>query len=530
MKIKLIFPFIVVIFIVSSCAKRGNPEGGPKDEDPPQVLKEDPPNNSIFFSDKRIRIFFNEYIKLDDLNSQLVVSPPIEKNKFSIFPQGGASKYIDIDINDTFDDNTTYVFNFGQSIKDNNEENELPFYKYAFSTGDYIDSLELDGTINDSYSSKTEELITAMLYPIDDRYNDSIIYKEKPRYVASTLDSTYFRFTNLKRGKYHLIAIKDYNNNFLFDPLVDKIAFYDDIVKVPENNDIKLSIFREAPPFFIFKPFQNFNNKISFGYIGENDSLKIEILNKNFKKSTAITYEKDKDTLNFWFNEFDYDTLYMRIKNKSYLKEYQLAYPKKILETDSLQIEAEDNSIIDLGSKFILNSNIPLKFVDNTLISILNKDSMAVSFSSNIENENRIVFDFDVLPNDKYFINLLPNSIIDFYENTIDTLQYNLSTKKRSDYGTLIINVKSIKKYPIIVEMLDSKEKIINSKYLRDELDNCIFENVNPGEYSIRLIHDKNNNSKWDTGNYLEKINPEKTIHSIEKIKIRPNWIIRETI
>ena len=198
MKIKFIIPFIVVVFIMSSCAKRGTPEGGPIDEDPPRVLREVPPNNSVFFNDQRIRIFFNEYIKLDGLNSQLVVSPPIEKSKYSIFPQGGASKYIDIDINETFSDSTTYVFNFGQSIKDNNEENELPFYKYAFSTGSYIDSLELDGIINDSYSSKTEELITAMLYPINDKYYDSIIYKEKPRYVASTLDSTYFKFTNLK--------------------------------------------------------------------------------------------------------------------------------------------------------------------------------------------------------------------------------------------------------------------------------------------------------------------------------------------
>ena len=135
MKIKFIIPFIVVVFIMSSCAKRGTPEGGPIDEDPPRVLREVPPNNSVFFNDQRIRIFFNEYIKLDDLNSQLVVSPPIEKSKYSIFPQGGASKYIDIDINETFSDSTTYVFNFGQSIKDNNEENELPFYKYAFSTG-----------------------------------------------------------------------------------------------------------------------------------------------------------------------------------------------------------------------------------------------------------------------------------------------------------------------------------------------------------------------------------------------------------
>ena len=268
MKIKFIIPLIILIFILSSCAKRGTPDGGKKDESPPEVLKTLPENNSVLFKDNRVRIYFDEYIKLEDLNSQLVVSPPIEKNKYSIFPQGGASKYIDIEINETFADSTTYVFNFGQSIIDNNEGNELPFYKYAFSTGAYIDSLEFDGLINDSYSSKTEKLITAMLYPLNKEFNDSLVFNKKPTYVASTLDSTYFKFTNLKSGKYHLVAIKDYNNNFLFDPLLDKIAFYDTIIDIPGKYDVNLKIFKEEPSFFIFKPYQDFYNRISFGFRG----------------------------------------------------------------------------------------------------------------------------------------------------------------------------------------------------------------------------------------------------------------------
>ena len=125
---------------------------------------------------------------------------------------------------------------------------------------------------------------------------------------------------------------------------------------------------------------------------------------------------------------------------------------------------------------------------------------------------------------------MLPNSIVDFYENTIDTLSYVLSTKKTSDYGTLILNITSLKTYPIIVELLDLNEKIIKTKYLSSNLDDCIFNNIRPGDYNIRLIYDKNENKKWDSGNYLKKINAEKTIHSIEKIKVRANWIIREII
>jgi len=92
------------------------------------------------------------------------------------------------------------------------------------------------------------------------------------------------------------------------------------------------------------------------------------------------------------------------------------------------------------------------------------------------------------------------------------------------------VNINSLKKYPIIVQLLDSNEKIIKTKYMKDVLSDCIFENINPGDYNVRLIHDENKNMKWDSGNYLKKINPEETVHSIEKIKVRANWIIRETI
>jgi hypothetical protein len=57
-----------------------------------------------------------------------------------------------------------------------------------------------------------------------------------------------------------------------------------------------------------------------------------------------------------------------------------------------------------------------------------------------------------------------------------------------------------------------------------------VFENVKPGEYNLRIIHDINNNGKWDTGNYLKKIKPENIVHYNDTIKVRANWVIREKI
>ena len=161
-KIKLIF---LVLFCSSliNCAKRGIPDGGPKDENPPVLLNAEPEENSVNFNEDRIRLYFNEYIKLKDFRKQLVVSPPIDKSFYSISPQSGASKYIQIDIKEQLDENSTYVFNFGRSVVDNNEENKLPFFSYAFSTGEYVDSLYVSGNITSSLERKSDDFISTFL-------------------------------------------------------------------------------------------------------------------------------------------------------------------------------------------------------------------------------------------------------------------------------------------------------------------------------------------------------------------------------
>ena len=134
---------IIVTLTFVQCAKRGTPTGGIKDEIPPVLLKSTPPLLATGFNEKRIRLHFDEFIKLNDIRKQLIVSPPIEEGGYSILPMSGASKYIQIDIKDTLESNTTYAFNFGQSVVDNNEGNPFPYFRYVFSTGDYIDSLAI---------------------------------------------------------------------------------------------------------------------------------------------------------------------------------------------------------------------------------------------------------------------------------------------------------------------------------------------------------------------------------------------------
>ena len=138
---RLLYIPIVFLFLLSftDCAKKGRPSGGPKDEDAPLFVTADPPYESINFDKDEINIYFDEYIKLKDINKQLIISPPLNPNNPSLIsPQGSPSKYINIKILDTLLANSTYIFDFGNSVQDNNESNTLERFKYVFSTGKYI--------------------------------------------------------------------------------------------------------------------------------------------------------------------------------------------------------------------------------------------------------------------------------------------------------------------------------------------------------------------------------------------------------
>ena len=127
---------------------------------------------------------------------------------------------------------------------DNNEENKLPFFKYAFSTGEYVDSLYVSGNITSSLERKSDDFISTFLYPVNKNYTDSIIFNGLPNYVGSTLDSTNFKMTNLKKGEYLLVALKDENSNYKFDPEFEKIGFIDDFINLPTNESLEIKLFK----------------------------------------------------------------------------------------------------------------------------------------------------------------------------------------------------------------------------------------------------------------------------------------------
>ena len=181
---------VLSIVVISGCAKRGSPTGGPVDSIPPVLVNASPKINSINFDSEEIKLTFDEFVKLDKVADQLIISPPLEKTSYEVKPLSGVTKKVFLKFLDSLESETTYTINFGNSIKDNNEGNPLTFFNYTFSTGDEIDSLYIRGNISDAYNLETDDYVSIHLYRIDSIFNDSIIFNNRPTYISNSLEST----------------------------------------------------------------------------------------------------------------------------------------------------------------------------------------------------------------------------------------------------------------------------------------------------------------------------------------------------
>ncbi len=526
----LLYIPIALLFSLSfvDCAKRGSPSGGLRDSLAPVILKSTPENYSTNFEGNEIRIFFDEYIKLEDLQKNLIVSPPLEYQP--IITPISTSKQLRIKIIDTLRENTTYSFNFGNSIVDNNEGIEFPYYKYVFSTGSYIDSLQLNGTVKDALLPIAESPASVLLYELNETFTDSVIFSKKPMYITTTRDSTgTFQLTNLKAGKYLLVGLKEKNSDYIFQSRNDKIAFVRDTITLPTDSTYTLTLFKETLEYTMARPSHSSKNEFLFGFEGNIDSLQLEPISTLPEDFVYTTYrDTKKDTIHYWYKPaFDSevtDSLLYVAKNRGAIDTLEINI--KNLFADSLNITIAKGGTLTPRDTFQLQFNTPLVSIDETLISILDKDSIAVSLQAQrdtIYNRANIIFKKE--PDQRYKIKALPGTFTDFFSATNDTLSYDVKTKADDDYGVIQLNLENVTQVPLLVEIVDNKFKIVRTKKINTLSETELrFPYLEPGFYYARVIFDTNKNGVWDTGNFLRNEQPERVLYYGKEIELRANW------
>lgn len=225
----IVFVLVVLVllgvFTGPGCASIVPPSGGPRDSLPPALVNVDPPAKTTHFNSKKITLHFNEYVELNDVFQNLVMSP-LPK----IMPEVTRKlKTVTVKLRDSLEANTTYVLNFRNVIKDLNEGNAAKDLLYVVSTGDYFDTLQLSGRVMMAKTGKPDSTMTAMLYA---DLKDSAVMKSKPRYIAKPDSAGYFLFRFLAPGTYRLYALKDEGGSYMYSNTEKTFAFYSDSIVV----------------------------------------------------------------------------------------------------------------------------------------------------------------------------------------------------------------------------------------------------------------------------------------------------------
>ena len=234
-----------ILMLGTGCAQIGAPTGGPKDSIAPVLISSNPALFTTNFKGNKIVLTFDEYIDVQDVQNNVLVSPYPKNNPMVDFKL----KTVTVKLKDTLLANTTYAINFGNAIKDNNEGNPFKNFTYVFSTGKTIDSLKIKGTVIVAETGKKDSTILALLYR---NVDDSAVQKRKPDYIAKLDSAGRFTFTNLSAGKYKMYALKDGDGGKTYNSKIELFAFADseiilaDSIKLPftlyayaEEKDIK---------------------------------------------------------------------------------------------------------------------------------------------------------------------------------------------------------------------------------------------------------------------------------------------------
>ncbi len=549
-----------MIVIITSCANIGYPTGGPKDVTPPKILKSIPNNYSTLFNGKEIVITFDEYVVFNNLQSQLIVSPPLE-NTPDIKIKG---KNVVINFKDSLRKNTTYTIYFGDAIADLHEGNVLSNYEFVFSTGNVLDSLTLSGRVLDAFTKRPEKDILVMLY---DHFEDSVPYKEKPYYITKTKENGEYILNNLRDLKYKVFALKDANSNLLFDQPNERIAYNDSLVtprikpiliKIDslhkdslKVDSINKTIIHDKNLFIkdlnLFEEIDSTQRITRAEFIAKGEIMfafryplkKLEIIPQFAVKDEKWKIEemnRTNDTLIYWVTDSDMDSAKFIIKdNNKTLDTVNMFYRKHTSLKKTPQklpkiiLNSNLNGLFDYFNSIYLTVPNPIKSINlNSAILIQEKDTLKpkLSFIDSIHRHLKLNYTFKQATNYKLYI---PDSIMtDIFGMHNDSLGYYFRTNSTEYVGNFIVNIAidSISS-PCIIQLLDDKEEVLAQQTIY-KATKITYPNLSPGIYQLKAIYDKNNDGAWDTGKYLKKLQPEKVIYYPDKITIKANWDLEE--
>ncbi len=523
------------------CAKTTSPTGGPKDTIPPILIKSIPEKETLNYHGKELQLFFSENISLKNQKEQIIVTPDIGKDYKVEFNK----KVVTLKLDEKLKDSTTYTFSFRDAIVDLNEQNPARNLKLAFSTGNYIDSLSIEGKVTDLLTSKDLKDITIALFQTD----TFDIFKHKAAYITKSDKTGKFIIENLKTGKYYIYAIDDKSRNLIADSKSESYAFLRDSLSLTYNQKnidlslikldartLKISSARPYNTYFNIKTTKSIvsykltsDQVIPYSILGD-DNASIKIYNTLVEKDSASiklnltdSIGNSIDTLLYIkFNKqntkpekLDFKTRDFRIIDNKGLITGVLKFNKPILQInfDSIFYKIDSLKILKINKEDLKIDTvkglayIKKKFDKALLVKEQKLDSKVKEKSEALKTQptEKIEPAKQSIEN-QLFIGKA--SFISIESDSTSEIKESIKPTKLDQTGIIFVTIET-KESDFIVELLKKDFSLVEVKYNEKKI---AFEDLSPGDYMIRLIIDSDKNKKWTPGNFYFREEPEKLI------------------
>ena len=562
----------MVMLLALSCAKISAPTGGPKDNDPPVILKSLPGNSTVMFTGKEFEITFDEYVVLDRITEKFMVSPPLAK-KPEIRLKG---KSMVVTWEEDLADSTTYTFYFQDAIRDNNENNPIPNYQYVFSTGPVLDSLSLTGNVFNAADLEIVEDVMVMMYS---NLSDTAPRTVLPAYISRPDPSGGFTISNIRPGSYRLFALKDLNGNSLYDLDDEIFAFGDSVISitpeeyfglVPDTVSYKPANATETtkPDKFVYglhriyafqpqvrKQYLKFTDRksawsIGFGLAAPSDSGQVSVALAGADSSSwFIEHNAVRDTFMLWITDPDVYGLD--------IVEAMLTYPFTdstgvvIAKTDTvsfryvkppaprggpgrvpgLSLTTNVAGKIRPGTVPFFRSATPLAEPDTSLISLTRTvDSVLVNvpyeFVRDSASSRRFTMKASLDPGASYSLLFNKGAFRDIYGLANDSILYRIQVATPEDYGSLSVSLTGYEG-DVILQIVAEKDRLIQEQQVRSP-GLVAFPLLDKGRYRLKAIYDLDGNRVWTTGDYDAGRQPEPVTYYSSELEVKINWALEQ--
>lgn len=517
---------VLMWMLVAACAQVREITGGDKDETPPQLVAADPPNLSTGFKGQRIVLQFDERIQLDRVRDRLLVSPPLSKPP-TVRITG--AKNVTIDLEGPLAENTTYTFGIGEVVKDLSEGNPAAGLSYVISTGDFLDSMEVSGRVVNAFSGAPEKEALVTLYAADDT---STIRTGRPSYATRSDAQGRFTLRYLRTGRYSLHALRDKNANYRYDLPNEEVAFLDSMLILDPSDtvlhDHTLRLFAAVSPV----------QAVRESKVTRDGALRVvfarpaqEIAVRDVARiGGVLTWQQE------WSAERDTVLLWPSDTTALSDGRFELRMDTAILDTvryrrvERMPFALGMRATVREGSAEALvelHAERPVSSLDTALIRV-ERDSLPIAYTIGRDSLNARLLHLrtDLPPGGSATLIMLPKAIQDIYGGHNDSLRLGLGRAAEQSTGTLRIRLdeRVERTSTVIVQLLDAQGRTVRESKLPVGERAVAWERLSPGNHTIRMIFDLNDNGRWDTGDLDKGLQPEPVVAHGETINVRAAW------